>query len=100
MDSASALDEVVLFELPITDYAQRLWLRLQETRLAWLHRQEETDTLFVAAALRPEAGDLAVLLREVENWVTECGLSYVPFELDARRYELHARDQVLAGKAA
>jgi hypothetical protein len=98
MHADSEFDEVVLFELPSTDEAQRLWLRLQGTRLAWLHRRD--DSLFVAVALRAETGDLARLLREVEAWVADCGLPYVPFELDGRCYELRARREALAGNAA
>jgi hypothetical protein len=89
MDFDATFDEVVLFEIPNADDAERLWLRLQDARLAWLHQRE--DTLFVAAVLRAERGDLAVLLREVEAWIDDRGLVYVPFELDGRRYELQAR---------
>jgi hypothetical protein len=89
MDFDAAFDEVVLFEIPDADDAERLWLRLQEARLAWLHRRE--DALFVAAVLRAERGDLAVLLREVEAWIADRRLVYVPFELDGRRYELQGR---------
>jgi hypothetical protein len=98
MYADSQFDEVVLFELPANDYAQRLWLRLQGTRLAWLHRRD--DSLFVAVALRAEADDLARLLRDVETWVADCALAYVPFELDGRRYELRARGELVAQNAA
>lgn len=98
MDFDANFDEVVLFEIPNADDADRLWLRLQEARLAWLHRRDD-DTIFVAAVLRPERGDLAVLLREVEAWVAERRLAYVPFELDGRRYELQTQREPLPAHA-
>jgi hypothetical protein len=97
MDFDANFDEVVLFEIPSADDADRLWLRLQEARLAWLHRRD--DAIFVAAVLRAERGDLAVLLREVEAWVVERHLAYVPFELDGRRYELQGRRERLPAHA-
>ena len=98
MDFDANFDEVVLFEMTSADEADRLWLRLQEARLAWLHRRDD-DTIFVAAVLRAERGDLAVLLREVEAWVADHRLGYVPFELDGRRYELQARGEPLSAHA-
>lgn len=97
MDFDANFDEVVLFEIPNADEADRLWLRLQEARLAWLHRRD--DEIFVAAVVRAERGDLAVLLREVEAWVDDRRLAYVPFELDGRRYELQARRAQLSAHA-
>jgi len=80
----SPFDEVVLFEMPSEDEGQQLWVRLQDARLSWLHRCD--DKLFIAAVLRAEPDDLAVLLREVEAWLVDCGLERVEFELDGRRY--------------
>ena len=91
-------DEIVFFEMPTGDDAQQLWLRLHTARLAWLHRRE--DMLFVAVALRAERWDLALLLREVQNWVTDCGLSPILYELDGRCYEMRARGEALARTAA
>jgi hypothetical protein len=98
MFEESELDEIVLFEMPTGDDAQQLWLRLHSMRLAWLHRRE--DMLFVAVALRAERWDLALLLREVQNWVSDSGLSPIVFELDGRCYELRARGEALARTAA
>jgi hypothetical protein len=94
----SELDEIVFFEMPTGDDAQQLWLRLHSKRLAWLHHRE--DTLFVAVALRAERWDLALLLREVQAWVSDCGLSPILFELDGRCYEMRARGEALARTAA
>jgi len=88
-------EEIVLFEVPNSEEAQRLWLRLQEARLAWLHRDE--DTFFVAAVIRAEAGDLALLLRDAEAWVVERSLTSLPFELDGRMYDLQPRREVVLG---
>jgi hypothetical protein len=89
METGETFEEVVLFEVPDGAEAQRLWLRLQEARLAWLQRDE--DTFWVAAVIRAEAGDLALLLRDAENWVAERSLTSLPFELDGRMYELRPR---------
>jgi hypothetical protein len=95
MDSDWGFDEVVLFEMPSEDKAERLWLRLQSARTAWVHRRD--DTYFVAAALRPESADLARLLREVEAWLVDTGVPRVQFELDGRRYSLSERRASVAG---
>ncbi len=95
MDYDETFEEVVLFEVPSSEEAQRLWLRLQEARLAWLHRDE--DTYYVAAVIRAESGDLALLLRDAENWVAERRLTSVPFELDGRMYDLQPRREVVFG---
>jgi len=88
-------DELVMFELPSEAEAERLWLRLQPGRLAWLHRRED-DTYCVAAVLRAEAEDLALLLRELEAWVAETGSPQVRFELDGRTYSLRGRRASIA----
>jgi hypothetical protein len=83
-------DEVVMFEMPSEAEAERLWLRLQPGRLAWLHRRDD-ETYCVAAVLRAETEDLALLLRELEAWVAESGVHQVRFELDGRTYSLRGR---------
>ena len=93
----SPLDEVVLFEVRSEDEAQRLWQRLQAERLSWLHRRG--DGLFIAAVLRADPADLALLLREVEAWLVDCGLGEVQFELDGRRYSLQGPLAAMAGAA-
>jgi hypothetical protein len=89
MAADETFEEIVLFEVPNGEEAQHLWLRLQAARLAWLQRDE--DRYWVAAVIRAEAGDLAMLLREVENWVVERSLTSLPFELDGRMYDLQPR---------
>jgi hypothetical protein len=95
MDVDSSFDEVVLFEMPNQDEAERLWLRLQPFRLAWVHRRN--DTHLVAVALRAESTDLALLLRELEAWLADRGVPEVQFELDGRTYALRGRPATLAG---
>jgi uncharacterized protein YecE (DUF72 family) len=90
-------DEVVLFEVP-AEHADKLWTRLQQTRLAWLLRTEHG--LFVVAALRVESDDLARLLRDVQAWVADGDLLYVRFLLDGRDYAVEAPAETLAGSSA
>lgn len=89
MDFDAPFDEIVVFELPDDEEAQRLWLRLTPGRLAWLHRRD--DAHCVSAVLRAEPGDLALLLRELESWLAERDFSEVLFELDGRTYSLRRR---------
>jgi hypothetical protein len=89
VDFDAPFDEIVVLELPEEAEAQRLWLRLLPARLAWMHRRG--DVHCVSAVLRAEPGDLALLLRELEDWLGERDLSDVPFELDGRTYSLRHR---------
>ena len=97
MPPESDFDEEVLFDVP-PEHAESLWTRLQQTRLAWLHRTE--DGLFVVAALRAEPDDLAQLLRDVQAWITDHDLLFVRFELDGREYALDSPAEALAGRSA
>jgi hypothetical protein len=98
MDFDSTFDEVVLFELPSEYEAQRLWLRLQGARMAWLDRRD--DSHVVATALRAEPEDLALLLRELECWLADSGVHQLQFELDGRTYALRGRSASVAGAGA
>jgi hypothetical protein len=89
MDFDAPFDETVVFELPDEPEAQRLWLRLLPARLAWMHRRG--DAHCVSAVLRAEPGDLALLLRELEDWLGEREVAEVMFELDGRTYSLRRR---------
>lgn len=86
MDVDASFDEIVVCELPDEEAAQRLWLRLSPARLAWMHRRGGVHC--VSAVLRAEPGDLALLLRELEDWLSERDVSEVQFELDGRTYSL------------
>jgi hypothetical protein len=78
------LEDVVLFDVGPHDGAFYPCLRAE--RLAWLHFRG--GRRYVAAPLRPEPEDLAVLLRRVEAWLREHGVARMRFELDARTYSL------------
>jgi hypothetical protein len=79
-------DNAVLFEL--SREAGPLFRRLQVGRPVWVEHHDGTD--FAAVSLRSEPEDLAHLLRTVESWIGDRGLSGVRFELDGRRYTLRA----------
>jgi hypothetical protein len=99
VDFDGRLNDVVLFEIPEFEQAMGLCGRLATNWMAWVHRRDEVR--FVAALLVPEAeGDLAALLRTVEQWVAERGLVAIRFELDGRAYVLEAGEPIWSGLAA
>jgi hypothetical protein len=55
---------------------------------------------FVVVMLLPDAGDVAALLRAVEEWGRQQSLDRIPFELDGRRYVLGAPSAPAEGVAA
>lgn len=95
MDFDAPFDEMMLVELPSEEEAERLWLRLLPTRMAWLHGQDGAH--LVAVVLRAEPDDLALLLRELEAWLVERGVAQAQFELDGRTYSLRPRPAAMAG---
>jgi hypothetical protein len=99
VDFDDRLNDLVLFEIPEFEQAMALCGRLATDWMAWVHRRDEAR--FVAALLLPEAeGDLAALLRTVEQWVAERGLVAIRFELDGRAYVLEAGEPIWSGLAA
>lgn len=88
-------DEVVFFELPRSDEAERLWLQLQPARMSWLQMRD--GYWYVAAVLRADPADLASLLRDVQGWLAHRGAAEVRFELDGRTYLLRGRSAPVAG---
>ncbi|MFL5943344.1 MAG: hypothetical protein ACJ75L_08785 [Gaiellaceae bacterium] len=97
MDFDTPFDEIILFEMPGEEEAERLWLHLQPTRKAWLHQRE--DAHLVVVVLRAEAADLARLLRELEAWLADRNVPQLQFELDGRTYSLRGRPASVAGTA-
>jgi hypothetical protein len=94
----SAMNEVVLFEIPDSEDATQLCQLLAMDWFTWV---QSHDTLrFVAVMLLPEEADLAVLLRTVQRWIAGRGLHKVRFELDGRRYALDTRKAASAPLAA
>lgn len=82
------LSDAILFELPDWPDAANLCRRLRARRPASL--EEDDGPWLVTASLRPEADDLATLLREVEAWLVERRLEELWFRLDGRSYLLQA----------
>lgn len=82
------LSDTILFELPEWPDAANLCRRLKAHRPATL--EEDDGMWFVTASLRPEADDLATLLRGIQAWLAERGLDELWFLLDGRSYLLQA----------
>jgi hypothetical protein len=83
-----ALSETVVFELLGQAEGERLCERL---RARWFVGQYKSDDLvLVAAELRPDEGDLAVLLRAVKLWAADSAIAALRFYLDGREYVLES----------
>jgi hypothetical protein len=80
--------EVLRFEIPDIASAVRLTRHLGAKWTVLLEERHDVD--IVAVLLRPWAGDLAILLREVEGWVEKEGICAIRYELDGRDYVLEA----------
>jgi predicted RNA-binding protein with EMAP domain len=83
------LSEMALFEVPDVASSARLAGRLAG-RWKVAVTAERREVVVVLAELKSEVEDVAVLLREVEEWVEEESLSAVRYELDGRSYVLEA----------
>jgi hypothetical protein len=91
-------DELVL-EIPDRVRAEDLRGRLCPRWPVTL--DEGADAVVVKVSLRRnEAGDLALLLRDVESWVSERALCAIRFHLDGRTYILEAGEASWASLAA
>jgi hypothetical protein len=84
----SGFSEAVQFELCDYAVAIRLMQELAPTRPARFH--QGVDCCLVTVFLRPVSGDLARLLRHVEDFVAAESLGALRFELDGRGYVLRA----------
>jgi hypothetical protein len=80
--------EIVHFEIPDLASAVRLSRRLGQRWTVLL--QESRDIDVVSVHLRPWAGDIAVLMREVESWVAGESICAIRYQLDGREYVLEA----------
>jgi hypothetical protein len=89
---------MLLFEMPDGEAAEHLSARLRPRWTEWIH--DGNGLLVVAVLLRPSPGDLAVLLREVESWADERGLSELWFHLDRRSYLIRIAEPQPAPTAA
>lgn len=89
MASGTSLQDIVLFELPTRVAAEKLLEFVTPTRLSWL---ETGDGLSVVGVfLYVDESDLAVLLRDVQDWLEHSTLAAIRFELDGRTYVLEAQ---------
>jgi len=86
MHHGPALNEIVLFELPDTQSARRLFTYVAPRHLAW--HQTGDEEAIVGVVLTPDADDLALLLRAVQAWMEQVRLAAIRFELDGRTYVL------------
>jgi len=84
--------DVVLFELPTFEAAQAFRVRLRPRWPGWSHADEH-GWLF-ATELGDEADDLALLLREAQQLLTELDMWVAVFVLDGRSYALEASEPV------
>jgi hypothetical protein len=82
-----SFDDIVLFELPTREFAERLLAHVTSERLAWL---QFVDAPLVGVLLNPHRLDLAHLLRCVQAWLERFGLAAIRFEVDGRIYLLEA----------
>jgi hypothetical protein len=86
MPADEAFSETVVFELRSRAAGDRLCERLRPRWFAGLYECDEL--VLVAAELRPEEDDLAVLLRAVKLWAEDSAIARLPFHLDGREYVL------------
>jgi len=85
----SALDEMLVFELPDFDSATGLAVCLADRWACSVH--DDLGLEVVSVFLLPDGdGELAPLLRRVENWVSACSLGAIRYWLDGRPYILDA----------
>lgn len=88
MPADEAFSDTVVFELLGQAAGDRLCERLRPHWFVGLY--ECDDLVLVAAELRPEEGDLAVLLRAVKLWAADSAIAALPFHLDGREYVLES----------
>lgn len=87
-DVIAQMSEVVLFEIPACTDVDRFFERIRPRWPGWTRR--EADVWLVAARVKADDNDLAVLLRKVEAYVAEAGLQAIRYCLDDRFYIVEA----------
>lgn len=98
MPADTAFSETVVFELMGQAAGDRLCERLRPRWFVGLY--ECDDLVLVAAELRPEEGDLAILLRAVKLWAADSAIPALRFHLDGREYVLECRPSTWGATAA
>jgi hypothetical protein len=81
------LDDVVMFELPSFEDAEAFRDRFRPRWDGW---SDADDQVWLFAARLGEEADLATLLRQAQELVSDLGLTAVRFCLDGRVYMLEA----------
>ena len=85
LDLDLALDDVVLFELPNPEDVEAFRQRIRPRWEGWSDADGE---LWLFTAQLEQSRDLAPLLREAQELVSELGLDAIRFCLDGRIYVL------------
>ena len=89
MTDDSGLSEALVFEVPDFDSATGLAVCLADRWACSVH--DDLGLAVVSVFLSPDGdGDLAPLLRRVENWVAARSLGAIRYWLDCRAYILDA----------
>jgi hypothetical protein len=94
LDLDLALDDVVLFELPSPEDVEAFRQRIRPRWEGWSDADGE---LWLFTAQLETSSDLAPLLREVQDLISELGIAAIRFCLDGRIYVL---DGIPAERAA
>ena len=81
------LDDMVLFELPTHEDVEAFLDRIRPRWEGWSDAEED---VWLCTARLERSGDLAPLLREVQELIGELGLDEINFCLDGRAYRLDA----------
>lgn len=82
------LNETLVFEVPSQARAVSLCGRL---RPRWhCDSYDCGDMVLVAAELRPQSDDFAILLRAVKLWALDSEVPFLRFHVDGRAYVLDA----------
>jgi hypothetical protein len=83
-----AFSETVVFELQDRAGAERLCERLRPRWHVGIHGDDLAAA--VAVELRPQEGDLAVLLRAVKLWAGDSALDAIGYHVDGRGHVLES----------
>jgi hypothetical protein len=89
--------DAVLFEIVTREAATSLLHRLTANRTSWMH---QLGAIWIVGAATSEGVDLAVLLRDVEQWVAREGLGAIRFWVDELDYILESGEVAWSALAA
>jgi hypothetical protein len=87
-ESPLRMSDVVCFELPRHADVDEFCARI---RTRWsVSKEPGDDAWVVSACVRKRKNDLALLLREVETYVTDTNLQAIRYHVDGRFYIMEA----------